>query len=196
FYCLRQRRRVASIVTVLAIMSVKEDAPTAATIVAIVAGVGTWISEASKRGRCRINWPVAVTLLLSVSAIPLLVAICLSQAPTTGARHAVDRLDIVAPGSLSSTEAVFGFVASHITHWLESSVVRQWLWVMLVGSFGTILLRPWFLVVGVPTTIVAWMKNRNDLLWTPRFFPTEALLWCITLVGFALIVRIIPYGSK
>jgi hypothetical protein len=40
------------------------------------------------------------------------------------------------------------------------------------------------------------MKNRNDLLWTPRFFPTEALLWCITLVGFALIVRIIPYGSK
>jgi hypothetical protein len=40
------------------------------------------------------------------------------------------------------------------------------------------------------------MKNRNDLLWAPRFFPTEALLWCITLVGFALIVRNIPYGSK
>ena len=87
-------------------------------------------------------------------------------------------------------------MGSHITNWLESDVVRQWLWVMLVGSFGTILLRPWFFVVGVPTTVVAWMKNRNDLLWTPRFFPTEALLWCITLVGVALVVRIIPYGSK
>jgi hypothetical protein len=125
-----------------------------------------------------------------------LLAISLSQAPTTYARHSVDRVDIVAPGSLSSTEAVFGFVASHITHWLESSVVRQWLWVMLVGSFGIILLRPWFLVVGIPTTVVAWMKNRNDLLWAPRFFPTEALLWCITLVGFALIMRIIPYCNK
>src|SRR6266481_7917494 len=196
FYFLLQRRMVASIVTALVVISVKEDAPIAAAMVAIVAGIETWISEAGKRGRCRINWPAAVTLLLSVSAIPLLLAISLSQAPTMGAHRAVDRLDIVAPGSLSSTEAVFGFVGSNVSHWLESSVVRQWLWVMLVGSFGTILLRPWFLVVGVPTTVVAWMKNRNDLLWTPRFFPTEALLWCITLVGFALIVRIIPYGSK
>ena len=196
FYFLLQRRMVASIATALAVISLKEDAPIAAAMVAIVAGVETWISEAAKRGRCRINWPAAVTFLLSVSAIPLLLAISLSQAPTMGAHRAVDRLDIVAPGSLSSTEAVFGFVGSHITHWLESSVVRQWLWVMLVGSFGTILLRPWVLVVGIPTTVVAWMKNRNDLLWTPRFFPTEAVLWCITLVGFALIVRIIPYGSK
>ena len=196
FYFLLQRRMVASIVTALAVISVKEDAPIAAAMVAIVAGIETWISEAGKRGRYRINWPAAVTLLLSVSAIPLLLAISLSQAPTMGARHAVDRLDIVAPGSLSSTEAVFGFVGSHIAHWLESSVVRQWLWVMLVGSFGTILLRPWFLLVGIPTTVVAWMKNRNDLLWAPRFFPTEALLWCITLVGFALIARNIPYGSK
>ncbi|PYI95756.1 MAG: hypothetical protein DME98_15240 [Verrucomicrobia bacterium] len=196
FYFLLQRRMVASIVTALAVISLKEDAPIAAAMVAIVAAVETWISEAGKRGGCRINWPAAVTLLLSVSAIPLLLAICLSQTPTPGARRGVDRLDIVAPGTLSSTEAVFGFVASHITHWLESSVVRQWLWVMLVGSFGTILLRPWFLVLGIPTTVVAWMKNRNDLLWAPRFFPTAALLWCITLVGFALIVRIIPYSSK
>ncbi len=196
FYFLLQRRMVASIVTALAVISVKEDAPIAAAMVAIVAGVETWISKAGKRGRCRINWPAVVTLLLSVSAIPLLLAISWSQSPTMYARHSVDRLDIVAPGSLSSTEAVFGFVGSHIAHWLGSSAVRQWFWVMIVGSFGTILLRPWFLLVGIPTTVVAWMKNRNDLLWAPRFFPTEALLWCITLVGFALIARNIPYRSK
>src|SRR5881397_1661436 len=117
FYFLLQRRMVASIVTALAVISLKEDAPIAAAMVAIVAAVETWISEAGKRGGCRINWPAAVTLLLSVSAIPLLLAICLSQTPTPGARRGVDRLDIVAPGTLSSTEAVFGFVASHITHW-------------------------------------------------------------------------------
>ena len=67
---------------------------------------------------------------------------------------------------------------------------------MIVGSFGTILLRPYYLVVGIPTTAVAWLMNRNDLLWAPRFSSAEALLWCITLVGFASIARAAPSCSK
>ena len=31
--------------------------------------------------------------------------------------------------------------------------------------------------------------KRNDLLWAPRFYPTQALLWCVTLVGLASIMR-------
>jgi hypothetical protein len=112
------------------------------------------------------------------------------------ARHSVDRLGIVAPGSLSSPGTLFVFVVSNITCWLGSSVVRQWLWVMIVGSFGTIFLRPYYLVVGVLTTVVAWLMNRNDLLWAPRFFPTEALLWCVTLIGLASIARAVPCCSK
>ena len=112
------------------------------------------------------------------------------------ARHSLDRLGIVAPGSLSSPGALFVFVASNIAHWLGSSVIRQWLWVMIVGTFGTVLLRPYYLVVGVPTTVVAWLMNRNDLLWAPRFFSTETLIWCITLVGFASIARTVSNSSK
>ena len=67
---------------------------------------------------------------------------------------------------------------------------------MIVGSFGTVLLRPYYLVVGVLTTLVAWLMDRNDLLWTPRFFSTEALLWCVMLVGFASIARAVQYCSK
>ena len=96
----------------------------------------------------------------------------------------------------SSPGTLFVFVASNIPHWLGSSVVRQWLWVMIVGTFGTVLLRPYYLVVGVPTTGVAWLMNRNDLLWAPRFFPAEALLWCITLVGFASVARAVPRSSE
>ncbi|HSS16065.1 MAG TPA: hypothetical protein VLQ29_03690 [Candidatus Dormibacteraeota bacterium] len=80
--------------------------------------------------------------------------------------------------------------------WLTSSVVRQWLWVMIVGTFGTVLLRPYYLVVGIPTTLVAWLMNRNDFLWAYRFFSTEALLWCVTLVGFASIARTVSNSSK
>jgi len=196
FYFLLQQRMIASIVTTLAVISVKEDAPIAAAMVATVAVVETWISSAGKRLRCRFNWPAAITLLLSVSAIPLLLAISWSQSPTMYARHSVDRLGVVAPGSLSSPGALFAFVASNIAHWLGSSTVRQWLWIMIVGSFGTVLLRPYYLVLGVLTTIVAWLMNRNDLLWTPRFFSTEALLWCITLVGFASVARAAHYSSK
>src|SRR5437660_1922075 len=196
FYFLLQRRMIPSFVTALAVISVKEDAPIAAAVVTIVAGVETWISSVGNRARSRFNWPTAITLLLSVCAIPLLLAISWSQSPTMYARHSVDRLGIVAPGSLSGPGAVFVFVASNIAHWLGSGVVRQSLWIMIAGSFGTILLRPYYLVVGVLTTVVAWLMGRNDLLWAPRFFPTEALLWCITLLGFASIARAVPRSSK
>jgi hypothetical protein len=196
FYFLLQQRMIPSIGMAIAVISVKEDAPIAAGVVAIIAGVETWISSAGKRPRRRFNWPAAITLLLSVSAIPILLAISWSQAPTLYARHSVDRLGIVAPGSLFSPGALFIFVASNITHWLGSSVVRQWLWIMMVGSFGTVLLRPYYLVAGILTTVVAWLMNRNDLLWTPRFSSTEALLWCITLVGLASIARTVQYCSK
>src|SRR6266571_9025612 len=82
FYFLLQQRMLPSILTALAVISVKEDAPIAAGVVAIVASVETWTSSAGKAPRFRFNWPAAVTLLLSVSAIPLLLAISWSQSPT------------------------------------------------------------------------------------------------------------------
>jgi hypothetical protein len=196
FYFLLQQRMIASIVTAIAVISVKEDAPIAAAMAAIVAGVETWISSPGEPAHCRFNWPAAITLILSVSAIPLLLAISWWQQPTMYARHSLDRLGVVAPGTLSSPGALFVFVVSNIAHWLGSSVVRQWLWVMIVGTFGTVLLRPYYLVVGVPTTVVAWLMNRNDFLWAYRFFSTETLLWCVTLVGFASIARAVSHCSK
>jgi hypothetical protein len=38
--------------------------------------------------------------------------------------------------------------------------------------------------------------KRNDLLWAPRFYPTEALLWCVTLVGFASIAGAITLDKR
>jgi uncharacterized membrane protein len=196
FYFLLQGRMIASVVTAIAVISAKEDAPIAAAMVAIVAGVETWLSSPGKPARCRFNRPAAVTLILSVSAIPLLLTISWLQTPTIYTRHSIDRLGLVAPGTLSNPGTLFVFIASNITHWLGSSVVRQWLWVMIVGTFGTVLLRPYYLIVGIPTTVVAWLMNRNDLLWTPRFYSTEALLWCITLLGFASIARTVSNSSK
>jgi uncharacterized membrane protein len=196
FYFLLQQRMVPSIVTALAVISVKEDAPIAAAMVAIVAGVETWLSASSKPARFRLNWPATVTLLLSILAIPLLLAFSWSQSPTGYARLSLDRLGIAQPGSFSDPVALFVFIASNATHWLGSSVLRQWLGVMIVGSFGMILLRPYYLVAGVSTTLVAWLMNRNDLLWAPRFFSTEVLLWCVTLVGFASIAREATLGGR
>jgi hypothetical protein len=196
FYFLLQQRTVPSIVVALVVISVKEDAPIAAAMVAIVAGVETWLSSSGKPPSSRLNRPAIITLLLSLCAIPLLLAICWSQPKTGYALHSVDRLGIAAARTLSGPGAVFGFIGSNIIHWLGSDVVRQWLWVMIVGTFGTILLRPYYLVVGIPTTVVAWLMNQNDLLWARRFFPAQTLLWCITLVGFASLVRVAMSGDK
>src|SRR5437899_10104114 len=96
--------------------------------------------------------------------IPLLLAISWSQSPTMYARHSVDRLGIVAPGSLSGPGAGFVFVASDIAHWLGSGVVRQSLWIMIAGSFGTVLLRADYLVVGVVTSGGDWVLGAYELL--------------------------------
>jgi hypothetical protein len=196
FYFLLRQRIAGSIVAALVVISVKEDAPIAAAMVAIVAGIETWISSSGKSARYRLNWAAVITLFLSVLAIPLLLAISWSQPSTAYALHSVDRLRIVGPGSLSGPGALFIFVASNVGHWLDSSVVREWLWVLIVGSFGTVLLRPCYLVIGIPTTLVAWLRNLNELLWAPRFFPTEATLWCITLVGFALIAHTVTLATR
>ena len=195
FYFLLRQRPVPSMVTGLAVISAKEDAAIAATIVATIAAVETWISSAGKPLRCRFNQSAAFIILLSILAIPLLLAVSWSQSPTEYARHSVDRLGIVAPGSLSSERAFFAFVASNVTHWLGSNIVSQWLWIVVVGSLGTISLRPYYLVIGVFTTLVAWLMGRSDLLWTARFFSTQALLWCVTLVGFASMTRAVAFNT-
>ena len=112
------------------------------------------------------------------------------------ARHSVERLGIVSARTLSGPGALLIFVASNTAHWLDSSIVRQWLWIVFVGSFGTILLRPDYLVLGLPTTVVAWLMNQNDLLWARRFFATQVLLWAVALVSFASIVRVVGTCSK
>ena len=48
FYFLLQQRLIPSIVAGLAVISAKEEAPIAAAIVAIIAGVETWTSSAGK----------------------------------------------------------------------------------------------------------------------------------------------------
>jgi hypothetical protein len=55
---------IASIVTALVVISVKEDAPIAAAMVAIVAGVETWLSSPGKPRRYRFNWPAAIWSLV------------------------------------------------------------------------------------------------------------------------------------
>src|SRR5437773_9483491 len=107
FYSLLQRRMIPSIVTALVVISVKEDAPIAAAVVAIVAGVETWLASAGKPARCRFNRSAAIVLLLSISAIPILLAISFSQPPTMYAPHSVDRIYIVKPGTLPGQGALF-----------------------------------------------------------------------------------------
>jgi hypothetical protein len=198
FYLLLQRRMIPSIAMALAVISVKEDAPVAAAMVAIVAGVETWISSADKHSR--LNYPALLVLVLSVVAVPILLTISWLQPQTEYARQWAD------------TRGVFPIIAANVSQWPSSAVVRLWLWVVIVGSFGMILLRPYYLIPGVLTTLIAWLRDellppylgvpttmlawlRNDLLWAPRFYPTETLIWCVTLVGFASVVRTMRSGG-
>jgi len=175
---------------------VKEDAPIAAV---------WWRSQQAlrhgSRQQAKLRAPAStglpqVTLLFVGLRDPSLTRDFLVTIATVYARHSVNRL-VSWRRSYQSPGRLFVFVASNVTRWLASSVfVRQWLWIMIVGSFGTVLLRPYYLVVGVLTTLVAWLMDRNDLLWTPRFFSTEAFALVCHVGSLASIARAAHYCSK
>jgi uncharacterized membrane protein len=186
FYFLLRRCSHVAMLLAFAAIAVKEDAPFVVASIAIMAAVETWISSAGEPSLRRVNQPVMFTFTLAVLAIPILFTITSTQA---GPDYIAYRVGLGDSRNIRGFSALFRFIAADVPSWLGSSVVREWLWIMLVGSFGMIVLRPYYLPVGVVTTLVAWLINRGDLLWAPRFHLALAFLWTATLVAFASLVR-------
>lgn len=68
--------------------------------------------------------------------------------------------------------------------WARSSVIENWIWAAVAGSFGLILFRPHYWVFGASTTLVAWLMQ-DDLLWAPRFAQSLAVLQIASCLGLA-----------
>jgi|GEM_PF-1819628 len=195
-YFLLRRSWLGSLVLIAALLAAKEDAGLLAVAVAgLVLGEdflrhlagGGWRAAARQ-----LNRPALAMIGLSLAAMPVLLLIIKSQ-PVEGYSnqgsfakvHAVDGEFVSGLGSL------FDYFTANVGVWLQSDPVSKWLACATAGTCGFVLLRPHLLILGLTTTLTAWLVQ-GDSMWSPRFAPALALIQLGGCFAFASACRLAP----
>ncbi len=188
-YFFLQRRWLPSLGVALALILVKEDAPLLVIVVAAVVLCEDFLRSLGRATVARWNAPAAAALLTAVVAIPLLLLLLKSQQPP-GASTNMTRLNHVGAGSITDNAALVSYLFGNIGTWLRSSTVSDWLGLAGTATFGLVLLRPHLLLIGLATTLVAWLVQ-DDLLWAPRFAPSLAFFQLVGCLAFCSLWQLI-----
>lgn len=185
-FALLQRRMVLSLVAALLLICIKEEAP----VLVGLLGLSVFVEDLLGRRDRRLNRPAMATMILAAVAFPLLLHIIKSH-PTTGyAAGSFGRLLTARNAGVDSSDSLARFVFDHRDEWLASDTVAKWRRSVEAASFGLSWLRPHLFVLGLPLSLVAWLM-RDDLLWAPRFAFTLSFSWCLSLLGFASLWRLV-----
>lgn len=179
-YYLLKERWVGSALIGLALLAVKEDAP---LIVALVSSTVAcekllcWWSEGRPSGwRGGINLPAVSMAGLSIAVVFLFLQLLREQQMATGHLGGYfQRVRLVAEAGVQDGAGLIAYVAGNLSQWIRSPTMEQWMGMALAGSFGLILCRPHYWLIGTATTLVAWLMQ-DDFLWAPRFAQSLAFL--------------------
>lgn len=198
-YFLLRRQWTGSLLLGLALQALKEDS--ALILIAVTAAVigedflRSLAAGSVRHWRKTWNFPALTVAGLSVLLTPLLIQIVKSQQAVRDPRlghfakvHAVDH------STFSGVDSIASYMMDHLPAWLQSGTVALWLAAVMAGTCGLALLRPHLLVIGLLTTLTAWL-SQSDLLWAPRFAPTLAfvqLTACLSLGSLWRTVRGYP----
>ena len=180
---LLRRHWAASLGTALLLILAKEDAPVLVALVATMVAGEEWFGSARAPVRARLNRPAVVVLAFALLSIPVLLLVIKSQ-QVPGTPSNLSRLKPVGAEAITSNVGLLVYVATHLGDWLFSPKVIAWLGLALAGTFGLIVVRPHWLVLGVATTLISWLVQ-DDLLWAPRFAPSLAFFQIVACLAFA-----------
>jgi hypothetical protein len=190
-YFLLRKRWIGSLAVGLALQALKEDALLLIfpVTVAVLCEDLFRTFGAGGPGRWRRAWngPAVTMCLLSLLVTPLLLAIIKSQPTQVYAN--LTGFQKTGMASVSGMDSLFSFLVHNVGNWLGSPTVAKWLVALLAGTFGLVVLRPHLLVLGLTTTLTAWLVH-GDLLWAPRFAPALAFFQVIGCLAFASIFRL------
>ncbi|HEX7632306.1 MAG TPA: hypothetical protein VF388_09245, partial [Lacunisphaera sp.] len=181
-YFLFRKSWRSSILSAAALLAIKEDAPllvaVSATVVLVEDGLG-------RRG---LNRVALAALGGAILALPLLLCLIRSQASDPGAVDGFQRLRLVEAGTIDGPVSLLAFGFGHLRGWLSSAAVGQWFGVAAAATCGFIFLRPHLLVIGLPTTLVAWLMQ-DSIFWAPRSAPALAFFQVLACLGAVSAVR-------
>ena len=187
-YFLLRREWAGSCTTALLLILVKEDAALLVAVVAAIVLSEDWFRADRPNLRTRLNVPAAAALLVAILAVPLLLLLLKShQVP--GAPGNLARLHPLGAPTITNHRELFSYVFGHLDTWLRSAPVLTWLGLSVAGTFGLIAFRPHLLVVGLATTLIAWLVQ-DDLMWAPRFVQALAFFQITACLAFASVWRL------
>lgn len=189
-YFLLRRNWTGSILLGLALQAVKENALLLIFPVTMVVVCEDFFRafRANGAGRWRRAWnlPALAVCLFSLLATPLLLALIKAQ-PAQGYGN-LTGFQKVGVSSVDGMDSLASYLLHNAGAWLGSPVVAKWLVALFAGTFGLVVLRPHLLLLGLATTLTAWLVH-GDLMWAPRFAPALAFFQVIGCLAFASVFR-------
>ena len=177
-YFLLRRHWPGTVAMALVLISVKEEAP---LLVAVCGGVvlaedALRLLQAPVSGRARrrpFNASAAAVILVAGLALPVLLHILRTHPPSGYSLGSFQRIVAVDGTRISGRNSLVTYFLRNIPAWLSSDALHGWLGLALPVTFGLIVLRPHFLVIGSITTLIAWLIQ-DDPMWSPRLAPQLA----------------------
>jgi hypothetical protein len=140
--------------------------------------------------RDRVNRPALAVVALALLALPLLLQLIASRPPSDHAWNNwahVTRLNQFTGGLPTS---LIRHLANDPAAWLASDTVGRWGRAVITISLGLAWLRPHLLLLGLPLSLVSWLL-RDDPLWPPRLAASLSFSWCLAVLGFASVWRLV-----
>src|SRR5215472_6035380 len=189
-YVLLQRKLVAAFSVALAMVSVKEEVPVLVALISAFVLVEDFCARRAVNAphSRRMNGSAVAVMLLAAAALPVLLYIINSNPSQGYAPNSFSRLALTRDAPVSNGLSLVSFVLSHVGDWLRSTTVASWLRYIGLATFGLVLMRPHGLLFALPLTVVAWLMN-DSIIWAPRFAPSLAFAWCLSLFGLASLWR-------
>ena len=194
---LLRKNWLGSIVLAVVTCSIKEDAPLLVVVMAVTIMIEDLVRCGGAGWRRAWATPAGAVILLAVATVPLLLWIIKSQQVGVVSASLARLHPVREAGGITSNAALFSYIIANLTVWLRSDAVIAWLGLSFAATIGFILLRPHLLVIGVATTLIAWLMQ-DSLLWAPRFAQSLAffqLTGCLAFASFCRLVREKPKRS-
>lgn len=198
-YFLLVRNWPGTLLVALAILSIKEDAAILVTLVAIMIGCETAVRSLagpSKPTETRwLNRHAVVVAGMAVAALLVCLVILQTYRSTEPTVGSFRRLQPEGGAAITGSTSLVHYLVQNLGSWLNSTRITRWAELCVAGSFGLILLRPHFVLLGLVATLVSWLM-KDDLLWAPRFAHALAFLQITACLGLASAWQLVhPPGS-
>lgn len=196
-YFALSRNWVGTILTTVAVISIKEDAPLIVAIVGAIIICEDLLRSFGSREKPRspVNWQAMTAMLCALAAVPALLLI-LKLHPAQG--YSPGSFARIKPSGnvvITGLPSLLGYFAANYDTWLGSYQVASWRSLILPATLFLAVLRPHLVPIGIAFTVVSWLMQDSPL-WPPRIYGLFTFFQILQLLAFSSAWAILRAASQ